>query len=413
MKNVLILNNRALDYYDFQELKLKHPLKIFCVVTENYYQKLSQKTKTDVDHFFILPPQSLLEPIPFPIEDVRQIIRDNFNLKRDYFFINCADEINLGLAARLREEFNLFGAKSALIKKFRHKSIQKAELHLRGIHVPKYRALAYYELKYKDTYKNLCAQLGIPFILKPDDHFGSVKVQKIQSQAEFNGYIAELGPYKYFSAEEFIEGRLYHCDLITQNNQTLFAQSSEYFFNGLSYINGTIHGSIPLLSDNSLNAQLIQYAEKVNHILGLENGCSHHELFVTSDRNIVYLESAARPPGSLVPLIHKNCFGINFLNASLELDCNLAVTSFRTEPRVYQLWSMFPSQSGVIKGIALPILKSKFYLDLFVKTKSVSRKSASLLEQAANLIAINSNYSDLYEDFAILKAHKLLDMDNN
>ena len=273
-----------------------------------------------------------------------------------------------------------------------------------GIRTPLYQSLQIGDLqapRRPKLYQQLIRKLGEGFILKPQDAAASIGVRKIVSFEEFEHYLAN-NQYQSLIAEQFIEGKLYHCELITQGGCTLFGQSAEYLFNGLSFINGKNHGSLPLKQDDPVNLWFIDFATTINMALGVHNGCTHHEIFITPNQQLIFLEAGLRPPGSLVPEVYKRMFKINLINIALLIDCNvpLKIRPHFTQPH---FWMIFPKVNGTINKLNKPELKSRYQIKWHVKEGDELSQADSLSARAGELIAHDKDYGQLAYDFNTLR----------
>ena len=401
MKKILFLNNRHLEFLDFDSLKV---FDIEFVVYDFYYEKIKDLLSAHKVHII---PSHMFNVSDFhgslPYEPVNMILKYIINKKDNKdIYIACSDEFNVLLAAKLRDEYKLYGNSFSLVNRYRNKVIQKQTLIQNNIAVPKFRELISSNIRNKLLiYKNLASELNIPFILKPQSEAASIGINIINSFSDFEKYLLD-NSYEYLITEEFIDGQLYHCDLITENTRVLFAQSAEYLFNGLSFIKGKNHGSIPLEQNNPINIKLIEFTKLTNQILGLQNGCTHHEIFITSKGELIFLEAALRPPGSLVPEIYKRMFNVNLMNAALCLDSNTRL-KVNLRKNDFYFWSIFPKLTGIIEKLNIPQLNSCFELKWFVKTSEQLSIPTSLSSKAGELIAHNTDYNQLYDDFNSLK----------
>ena len=125
--------------------------------------------------------------------------------------------------------------------------------------------------------------------------FGTIGVEEINSLEQFSTYLNKNQNYSSFLAEEFIQGKLYHCDFIIQNGQYDFIEVSEYLHNGLSFINGFNHGSILLTQDHPLRSSITEFCKRINIVFGLKSGCAHFEIFVNEKQELIFLGSRCAP----------------------------------------------------------------------------------------------------------------------
>ena len=110
--SLLLLNNISLDLYDFDQLRSSFSSKIECIVYQNYYNTLSEKTIRHIDKFYILPsPESKeAQNVQFsrtlPEKEVMEIVAKKVKEEKELRII-CSEDFNAPLAAKVRKAFSL------------------------------------------------------------------------------------------------------------------------------------------------------------------------------------------------------------------------------------------------------------------------------------------------------------------
>jgi hypothetical protein len=405
MKNIIILNNRNLHLYDFKDLKSNNNLRISAVVFGGAHGNLSDNAKEYLDELYILPDPITSEQDfpPFPKEPLISIIEKDLS-KFSNTWLVASDELNILTAAFLREKYNLPGTSYLTSLNYRDKLIQKKVVHKGGIQTPKFIGLDKKCIKADGniTYKELVITLKSPFIIKPTEMFGTIGVEKINSYQQFHNYLSKFSNFSNFIAEEFIEGQLYHCDFIIKDNQYIFSEVSEYLHNGLSFVSGYNHGSLLLTSTHPLRLPIIKFCERANSILGLKSGCGHFEVFVTKQQELIFLEAAARPAGSIVPVVFTKTFKKNYMNAAFLAEVEENPGNFK-EPSEYYFWLFFPKKPGIVKSFRPIPIKSFHNIEWLTHIGDVVHKPLSISEKSGFLLANNKNYETLRSDFYSLK----------
>jgi hypothetical protein len=414
MKNVIVLNNRNLNFYDFKELKDKHDLRISAVVFDSTCKSLSDNAKKYLDEIYVLPDLIIHQEIfpPFPKKTLIPIIENNLSKFKNVWLI-ASDELNILNASSLREQYRLPGMKYSIGLNYRNKVIQKMKLSDGGLKTPKFMELQENNIKNGKTiiYEEIIVNLNTPFIIKPTEMFGTIGVEKITSYNQFCNYFAKFSNFSEFIAEELINDQLYHCDFIIQNNQYVFAEVSEYLRNGLSFINGYNHGSFLLNHNHPLRLPIIDFCKKANKILGLKSGCAHFEVFVTKNQEIIFLEAAGRPAGSIVPLVFTKTFRKNYMNAALLAEIEEDPGIFK-DPSEYCFWTFFPKKSGIVESFNPIPIKSFYDVEWFVQVGDIMVNSSSIAEKSGLLIANNKNYQILKCDFHTIKNFNAIKLKN-
>ncbi len=413
MKNVILLNNRSLHLYDFKELKNNCDLRISAVVFDTAYNDLSNEVKESLDEIHILPDiASDQQKFPaFPEDFLCSLIEKEQAQFKDTWIV-AADELNNLTASFLRNKYNLPGTTYPIILNYRNKTLQKNLLNQSGICIPRFMALERKDFvgKIKSSYKQIVHTLNLPFIIKPNDMFGTIGVEKIKSYKQFYNYLNKFFHFSNFIVEEFIYGQLYHYDFIIKKNEYIFTEVSEYLHNGLSFLEGYNHGSLLVTPDDPIRSSIIKFCKKANALLGIKSGCGHFEVFVTKEGEIVFLEAAARPAGSMVPLVFTRTFQKNYLNAAFLAEINENPGIFY-EPIEYYFWSFFPRKLGIISSFNPPPLKSPYSVEWFIAIGDILHKPSSIAEKAGILLAKNKNYKVLKADFYLLRNFMAVEVD--
>jgi biotin carboxylase len=413
MKNIILLNTRNfLHLYDLKELKEKYDLRISAVVSNSAYSGLSDGIKQSLNEIYILPNPTKKIFSPFAENILSPIIEKELCNFQDTWIVTV-DEASVLAVASLREKYNLPGPTVAVISNYKDKLKQKKTLSKGGVRIPKFFPVErnFNEEEKELIYSNLCQNLKTPFILKPTDMGGTTGVAKIETYDDFCRYLTNFEPCPHLIAEEFINEQLYHCDFIIQGGKYVFIEVSEYLYNGLAYVmNGYNHGSLPLKPDNPIRTPIIDFCKKANSLLGLRSGCAHFEVFVTRDKEIIFLEAGARPAGSGVPLVFTHMFKRNYMNAALLAEVLEKIENF-DNPEEYCFWSCFSRKSGIVADLKAPPLISKYQLEWYVKVGDTSVASSSIMEKAGMLLAHNTNYEILKSDFYSLKNFKPIEVE--
>ncbi|MCE3230500.1 MAG: uncharacterized protein K0R52_428 [Alphaproteobacteria bacterium] len=412
MKNIIIFKNRDFSFYDFNKIKTKHKLRLSIVTFKNSFSDLSEDNKNSLDNIYLLDDNlhSLFDS-PLPEEKLYGIIKKEIQFIQDTWIV-AADELNILTAASLRKKFNLTGSPSSIILNYRNKAQQKKVLSQAGIRIPKFIPIkrSYENENIELLYIQLKQYLKEPFILKPVEMGGSTGVERIET---YDGFIEYFKKFKNFSsliAEELINGQLYHCDFIIQGGNYVFSEVSEYIHNGLSFLKGYNHGSLLLIPCNPLRLPIIEFCKKANSVLGLKSGCAHFEVFVTNKKEIIFLEAAARPAGSLVPLVFTKTFKTNYMNAALLAEIDEDPGIFNS-PNEYYFWTVFPKKPGIVKKLKYLHLQSPYDLKWLVNVGNILDKPLSVSDKSGFLVANNKNYEVLKSDFYFLRKFDAIEIE--
>jgi len=335
------------------------------------------------------------------IEFAREVIKQQVHLGNDIRLI-CLSEDNLLLTAQLRDEFNIPGLKLNAAIPFRNKLIMKDVLKSKDIRIPKYSRFDLQTTKpLFDYFQNLQQELGLPFILKPTSYLGGLGVVLIDSLSAFVEFFKENPVDVEYEAEEFISGRLFHCDSIRHNNKTIFSACCEYTNPNFDFQIGKSVISMPLKNNDPLTKNILSFNEIVLSALDYEQGISHHEFFMTEEGELVFLEIAARSPGAVVTPMYRHAFNVGMEDIDFKMTMDIPFELSITEKNY--LSGIFPLMSGKIDRLINPQLNSTFEMKWVVKEGDTVKASKSLRDKSAAITAWHEDYQKLCEDFDLLK----------
>lgn len=311
----------------------------------------------------------------------------------------CVSEDYMIAAADAREFLNIPGLQPGIASKFRDKTIMKQSLDTAGLRVPKFghynEELSYDEIKEK---------VGIPFVLKPIDSLGAMGVYVVSSEVDYLESIKNMKGSNY-EYEEYISGTLYHIDTLLENGNVVFQTACAYSAPNLDFQKGKPIISIPMLDDIDLSNKLKEFTAECISTLGLTSGPSHTEVFILSNGELVFLESAARTPGAMIVPLYEKQYGFNMIEASLQIELGEVEAGIFCNKEVvkHYMSGIFPTKSGILsEKLDLPIGSSYDMEWKFEKGQEMPN-AESLRNISASFIACNENYNNLNDDFIVLR----------
>lgn len=225
------------------------------------------------------------------------------------------DERTMEPAARLRDLLNLPGLRADQVPRYRDKLTMKRVLAEGGVRVPAFAAC-----EDRPTVEGLLRRHG-RIAIKPIDGVGSVGVSFADSHKDVAEWYAEhAGETEQFEAEEFIAGQMHQVDAMVQGAKAVHT-SVACTLPGLGCIEFSSGAPLArvLLDDSPLRRQLVEFSDRVIRVLGLQDGVTHLECFVTPDGEPVVCEVAARPAGGGSQQMYEAQTGINFARAAVLL----------------------------------------------------------------------------------------------
>ncbi|QHS27290.1 ATP-grasp domain-containing protein [Piscirickettsia salmonis] len=245
------------------------------------------------------------------------------------------------------------------------------------------------------------------FIAKPTDPAGSYGVELIQSQNNLNDYHEKyLSTNKNFIAEQFISGKMYHCDFIIYGNKSIFKACSEYLFPNLDFKVGKTLSSIPVFN-KQIQSVILNFSDQCLRSLGYHNGIYHLELFIKNNQ-LYFLEVGARIPASLVIKMYEITYGVNIADLSIAALTDSIPTSSSAQQKTtgnYFLWAYLAKTQGTIKKLIPPSLSSKFDIHWQVDVGQEILNSTSIIDRIGILTSTSNNLDTIQQDFEYLRQY--------
>ncbi len=408
-KTILLLNLRFADFYSkelFSLVKEKFGCRIVAIVDQQFYQRIASHVEPYLDCVYFVeaqPKDGFLAE--FDIDAIRPIVVEEMQGADDLKIV-CSDEFNLLIAGRLRRELNLYGHTDEDLLVFRDKIKMKKCLQHAGVRVPRFKSISS-----KVSFDSIAKEVGLPFVIKPIDSCGSYGVYIIHDEARYLDFTSANHAGK-FEAEEYISGELYHVDSQIMHKELKFICANEYTFPNYQYTEGRALGSIPLDNESELSMELMEFAWRALMAIKADNMINHMELFVTKEKEIVFLEVSARPPGALVNAMHKNNFGINLIDQDFLMQSGLDLDLQIKKKNEYAFWTLFPLLPGKIKKLNQPVVQSRYDIAWFVEQDYYveEERCKNIVSKAAHAMFYNANKALLYQDFDLIKQHQAVEV---
>lgn len=315
------------------------------------------------------------------------------------------DESCILICAKLREQHQLNGPYTKDIEHFSNKILMKRKLFNSTIRIPKH-VLFDKNLYQRDNIsylKNLIATIGYPMIGKPIDGLGSLSTEKITNNAELIKF-AEIASKSntIFEIDEYISGTLFHCDGIIKNGKLLLFSAGKYNAPCLNFAKGSPLGTLFITEDDPIKQRLLHFTQQIVNILLPPDGGIHLEVFQTPADELVFLEIAARMPGSFVIPAYEKMTSINMEEWYFKVQMELPLPVIQKKTNItYTSWMTFPLKTGTVVKLVKPSLKSDYTIDYHVAVNQHIQPSTSILQnQSAAVINFNNtDYEQLKQDF--------------
>lgn len=360
--NVALIGLRQAEKYNFSKLR-ELGFKFHLFVDHNEYKLAKAKQLLDDSTFLVecKTDDGLLHYL-----DKGQLIKliDKLDISDDLLVL-CSDEANVMVAAELREHYGLSsGPRPAELKPYRDKIYSKKQLSGTSVSYPRYKEVKDIKRLPRD-FSELQASIGKKIIFKPSQSAGSWKVFTIDNQADYEVFLEQAPRNIVFNAEEFIEGKFYHCDTLYVNGELKFIELCEYPPNLDFQKNHPLY-SLVYLEQDEFSEKLKRTCKESLQALGLLNGLQHTEFMVSQNGDIYFIESNARAPGLGITSSYEDIFGINLLE--MELSYISGVFEYKAMERsAYSAFINFPIKQGRLKDISLPKIDSDLSVNQLIQ----------------------------------------------
>jgi hypothetical protein len=200
------------------------------------------------------------------------------------------------LAARLRERWGMPGMSVDTVRGFRDKELMKSRLRAAGLRVPRSR-----RVRTAAEVREAAEEIGYPLILKPIAGAGCNDTFMVSSPSELERTLPRLGGVSEASCEEYVAGDELTFDTLCIRGRPVFENVTQYLPKPLEASQrewiSPIAISIRDLEQPAL-AGGIALGRAVLDVLGMGDGFTHMEWFLTPKGEAVFGEIACRPGGA-------------------------------------------------------------------------------------------------------------------
>jgi biotin carboxylase len=200
------------------------------------------------------------------------------------------------LAARLRERWGMPGMSVDAVTGFRDKQLMKERVAAAGLRVPKSR-----RAKAEREILAAAEELGYPLIIKPIAGAGSADTYKLESASELNPTLVKMRGVGEVSCEEFIEGEEFTFDTVCVGGKPLYENVAQYLPKPLEMRSLEWVSPVIITVRDMYQAKLkggVQLGRNVLKALGMGDGFTHMEWFLTPKGEAVFGEIGCRPGGA-------------------------------------------------------------------------------------------------------------------
>lgn len=207
--------------------------------------------------------------------------------------IDSMNEYWLETEARLRTDFNIPGPGLREIETMKRKSAMKKVFSRAGVQVARGKVCG--TLKQAEHFAE---EVGYPIVAKPDSGVGAAQTYQIRDHAGLEEFFSHKPPVDYIF-EEFIEGRIFTFDGLTDKSGNIVFYTSHTYSQGIME---TVNDDalIYYYSLREIPSDLETAGFRLVRAYKLKERFFHFEFFREEpEKQLVGLEANIRPPGGL------------------------------------------------------------------------------------------------------------------
>jgi biotin carboxylase len=215
-------------------------------------------------------------------------------------------EVLVTLAARMRERWGMPGMSTDTVNGFRDKEIMKERVRKAGLRVPRSR-----RVKSEKELREAAELIGLPLVVKPIAGAGSADTYAVRAPGELEAVIKATRNVPEASVEEYIEGEEFTYDTVCIGGKPAFENVAAYLpkpleARSLEWVSPVIITVRDMYQPRL--AKGIELGRKVLTALGMTDGFTHMEWFLTPRGEAVFGEIGCRPAGAhLVDQMNYTC----------------------------------------------------------------------------------------------------------
>ena len=182
--------------------------------------------------------------------------------------------------------------------------------------------------------RRFVAEVGYPFIAKPDVGVGAARTYVIGNDADLDAFLGDR-PQVDYMLEEYLEGQLLSFDgLVDRRGEIVYASSLVYGIPVLESVRGT---DMHFWIDRNIAPDLEAAGRRIVRAYDLRERPFHFEFFRIPDGTLVALEVNMRQPGGAVVDMWNWAGDIDFFRAWAEVLVS-GTTKVSSEKPYYVLW---------------------------------------------------------------------------
>ena len=200
------------------------------------------------------------------------------------------------LAARLRERWGMPGMSVDAVTGFRDKQLMKERVAAAGLRVPRSR-----RVRTEQETRAAAEELGYPLIVKPIAGAGSADTYKCENAKELDETLVKMRGVGEASCEEYIEGEEFTFDTVSIAGKPAYENVAQYLPKPLEMRSLQWVSPVIITVRDMAQAKIqggITLGRKVLTALGMGDGFTHMEWFLTPKGEAIFGEIGCRPGGA-------------------------------------------------------------------------------------------------------------------
>lgn len=344
------------------------------------------------------------------LEQVIQQELSNASISPDDIVLLTNEDSTQLVCAHLREKYHIPGCRHEAVLPYVNKDICKKMLS-GSVTVPKFCVFdkSEYRNHPQDYMKQVISILGFPMFIKPVDLVSSMGTFYVPDEAVLNDVLEDIVHQPWcFEIDEFIDGDLFHCDVIVADNEIKFFTAGRYANPLARFSKGQPMGSIPV-TDSSFLGELRAFSEAVLNRLGIFSSAFHIEIFrKAASKELVFLEVASRTPGALVPEMYERVFDVHLEKLHFQAQIQLEALDEPKNTGYQAGWITYPQKTGRVEELYLPSLLVDHKFMSYVSKGQQLKQAETLLDGACSVLFWDDSSSRVEETFELLKFHQPL-----
>ena len=205
-------------------------------------------------------------------------------------------EVLVMLAARLRERWGMPGMSPDTVRGFRDKEIMKERVRAAGLRVPRSR-----RVRTEQEVRAAAEEVGFPLILKPIAGAGSADTYQVRTQAELEETLPKMRGVREASCEEYIEGEEFTFDTVCIGGEPAYENIAQYLPKPIEARSLEWVSPVIITVRDMYQARLapgVRLGRQVLGALGMGDGFTHMEWFLTPRGEAIFGEIGCRPAGA-------------------------------------------------------------------------------------------------------------------